>query len=801
MLGFFQMSPLGNVIGLNRFTLKFAGHGEEDGYLHHCNRRLCAVWPMFMLAMTMLTTSYIAGSVYNFGLPWQQSSDRLPVELTLFLFRVAIVVQAGSQVAIFKSSKLSRSFGYLKMEISIIILGMFALISTFGRYYFAKMMGHADPYEIFTRSELPSTYTDNLFSLQLFLVVALTHVCPIRWCSLLFLEIAAPLVYAIPIIFAWTPEDRKITCFLLFLLLTALLGYGKRSTEVNDRLVFSSYLAEKTMRLEAEFALAQRAETRKDDEATVENASIPETATTGEIFNALDAEANLPYSLNAILNIGRNEQWIVDQDELTVDPESCLGVGGFGIVLAGEFNGSPAALKVMKDSGKGRSLFDVGNELRLLRKLRHSNIVLFHGACVDLAHNDIVLVMERVFGTPMNVFVNSSPSTHDRLQALLGACQGLMYLHTRKPFIVHGDLKPGNIMVEQRGSQVHAKILDFGLARVVTSKAVSGGGTLRWMAPEMLKGSQRPSVASDVYAFGLIIYYTVTGKIPFEEMSLKSLKVNAKSTLDSESALFSPVGSSEILTTCMPVVRLATKRLPQERGAMGDIHRMLREIDSGQPALRCASDLWGSLLIVRQAINAKNKSQFTFLRWFEKVKFVEDLVNPPQNSLKPVQEESNQDSTGVPSSTETGVVSYPGFAVTPPCFMKVSIIETLLSWNCMWPPDACCEYHSLLNSLGELHHEMKAYPCKRVKKHGSLFEQCPVCSLVAPKDEDVAEVTVCGVCGFEGLFRQCQQSKRHSGDRDTPPTSNSHGLSQSIQDIDDESAGPPLSNYPLPIAL
>ena len=78
--------------------------------------------------------------------------------------------------------------------------------------------------------------------------------------------------------------------------------------------------------------------------------------------------------------------------------------------------------------------------------------------------------------------------------------------------VVHGDIKPGNAIVDARGD---AHVIDFGLARVMgASGGEARGGTLPFMAPELLRG-EAPSVQSDVFALGVTLWFLLTGEHPF----------------------------------------------------------------------------------------------------------------------------------------------------------------------------------------------------------------------------------------------------------------------------------------------
>ena len=99
-------------------------------------------------------------------------------------------------------------------------------------------------------------------------------------------------------------------------------------------------------------------------------------------------------------------------------------------------------------SGAVPSLVEIGNELRILRKLKHPNIVMFHGACFDFENVDVALVMELVHGQSMTTYlghrgvetdISGQPTSADRARCLIGVSRALMYLHSRTPSIVHGE--------------------------------------------------------------------------------------------------------------------------------------------------------------------------------------------------------------------------------------------------------------------------------------------------------------------------------------------------------------------------
>jgi len=104
-------------------------------------------------------------------------------------------------------------------------------------------------------------------------------------------------------------------------------------------------------------------------------------------------------------------------------------------------------------------------------------------------------------------------------------------LHTRAVPVVHGDMKGSNIIVEQMDSHYRPKLLDFGLARVLTSSAKPLGGTLRWTAPEVIRSRRNgasatvvPHPSADLFSFGRVVYLVGAEKLPLEGVATNCVK-------------------------------------------------------------------------------------------------------------------------------------------------------------------------------------------------------------------------------------------------------------------------------------
>jgi serine/threonine protein kinase len=244
--------------------------------------------------------------------------------------------------------------------------------------------------------------------------------------------------------------------------------------------------------------------------------------------------------VNAKQNIEQlalDEHWLVGMGDVTVDHNHLIGSGSYGSVFYGNYCGVSVAVKMPKPTDlrgidvTARNLPALTDEVRVLRQIRHENIVLFYGAFMQAEHSRIALVLEFVNGQRLDTFILRSsdstcllcinPPTEDaRFTIIYGICVALRYLHSHQPVIMHGDLKPTNIMVETIGPCSHevscrAKLLDFGLARGLSHHKRAAGGTHGWCAPELETATPpEASPATDTYSFGKVAYFVSTSRLP-----------------------------------------------------------------------------------------------------------------------------------------------------------------------------------------------------------------------------------------------------------------------------------------------
>eukprot|EP00972_Heterocapsa_arctica_P097557 14394192-Heterocapsa_arctica.AAC.1 len=237
-------------------------------------------------------------------------------------------------------------------------------------------------------------------------------------------------------------------------------------------------------------------------------------------------------ALPSLRGLGVKEQWLIGAHELKEFKDQVLGTGGFGTVIAGEFCSSLVAIKKVKEGSSAAQKCTVLNELRIMRRICHPNIVIFYGACLDGGR--LSLGLERVKGAKLSGFIYrlevwrpDSPLHGRQVSIVKGVCQALIYLHSRQPCVGHLDLKPENIMVEQRDTQPFPKLLDFGLARRVTRNATHLGGTVRYMAPEILlqRRSYKPHPAADVDSLGQLLIIVSSGRRPTNRSEAEVVKI------------------------------------------------------------------------------------------------------------------------------------------------------------------------------------------------------------------------------------------------------------------------------------
>ncbi|KAL7212041.1 hypothetical protein ACSBR2_014827 [Camellia fascicularis] len=274
-----------------------------------------------------------------------------------------------------------------------------------------------------------------------------------------------------------------------------------------------------------------------------------------------------------------------------------LGEGGFGPVFKGNLqDGQEIAVKRLSRCSE-QGIDEFKNEIRLISRLQHNNLVRLLGCCIEGA--EMLIVYEYMHNKSLDTFLfDATKRGHldwtKRFNIIQGITRGLLYLHRDSRLkIIHRDLKVSNILLDK---DMNPKISDFGLARTFRGTQQLANthrlaGTIGYMSPEYaLRGifSER----SDVFSFGVLLLEIICGRknTSFHDEQYTSLLVyvwhlwNEGRALDfMDQALVDSCCLPEVMR-CIHIALLCVQDNAADRPTMSSIALMLTsEIDSPQP--------------------------------------------------------------------------------------------------------------------------------------------------------------------------------------------------------------------------
>nr|CAQ43115.1 S-protein KIAA1549:BRAF 16_11 [Homo sapiens] len=214
-----------------------------------------------------------------------------------------------------------------------------------------------------------------------------------------------------------------------------------------------------------------------------------------------------------------SDDWEIPDGQITVGQR--IGSGSFGTVYKGKWHGDVAVKMLNVTAPTPQQLQAFKNEVGVLRKTRHVNILLFMGYSTK---PQLAIVTQWCEGSSLYHHLHIIETKFEMIKLIDIArqtAQGMDYLHAKS--IIHRDLKSNNIFLHE---DLTVKIGDFGLATVKSRWSGSHqfeqlSGSILWMAPEVIRMQDKNpySFQSDVYAFGIVLYELMTGQLPYSNIN------------------------------------------------------------------------------------------------------------------------------------------------------------------------------------------------------------------------------------------------------------------------------------------
>ncbi|KAJ7585694.1 kinase-like domain-containing protein [Mycena floridula] len=180
---------------------------------------------------------------------------------------------------------------------------------------------------------------------------------------------------------------------------------------------------------------------------------------------------------------------------------------------------SQVALKVLRllnRTQQEKVVKRLKKEATVWLRLRHPNIAEFHGICLVEDRPALVSLWYSNGTASQYLIAKDVPAKLDIIKDIVF---GIRYLHSQN--IVHGDIKGNNILITDSGTAV---VTDFGLSTVLehstgyTTTSLALAGAVRWLAPELFRGTKSRSFETDIWALGCTVYELLTEKIPYADL-------------------------------------------------------------------------------------------------------------------------------------------------------------------------------------------------------------------------------------------------------------------------------------------
>lgn len=266
-----------------------------------------------------------------------------------------------------------------------------------------------------------------------------------------------------------------------------------------------------------------------------------------------------------------------------------IGQGGMGQIFKAEHTlmGRIVAVKVLpRHRSSPDAITSFHREIRAQAQLDHENLV----RALDAGHDGNVhyLVTEYVPGTDLRRLVRRQGRLEMAAAASIVSQAALGLTHGHEIGLIHRDVKPGNILVTPDG---RAKVSDLGLADFFDATVVAASGrrgrivgTADYLSPEQISSPENLTPASDIYALGCTLYYSVTGKVPFPGGGTRE-KIYAHLNLHPiDPRRFNPDLSDEFVDVIADM--MAKKPVDRPQGGEEVVSRLTPWLSGGRASLR-----------------------------------------------------------------------------------------------------------------------------------------------------------------------------------------------------------------------
>jgi serine/threonine protein kinase len=259
-----------------------------------------------------------------------------------------------------------------------------------------------------------------------------------------------------------------------------------------------------------------------------------------------------------------------------------LGKGGMGKVYKAHDTEikEKIALKLIKPeiSADKKTIERFQNELKFARKIGHRNVCRMYD--LNKEEGSYYITMEYVSGEDLKSFirrVGQLPSGK-AISIAKQVAEGLTEAH--RLGVIHRDLKPSNIMIDKDGN---ARIMDFGIARSVEAKGITGAGVMigtpEYMPPEQAEAKEVDQ-RSDIYSLGVILYEMVSGRVPFEGDTALSIAMKHKGEAPKDPREFNSQISEDLSRV---ILRCLEKDKDRRYQSADDVMSELEGIEKGIP--------------------------------------------------------------------------------------------------------------------------------------------------------------------------------------------------------------------------